>query len=120
MGWRRRSRYGILVRNRQLKTPFDAHAVVVDPFTGSIHEAFRRVTGRQWVVRTYTQVSEGNARKTALMGPDSILEDCTRSMYADVGSATAQPMVEFLSARAELQSLLVSLELEDPSPLPRD
>jgi hypothetical protein len=107
-GWQHRSCYGILVRNRQPKTPFDAHAVVVDPSTGSIHEAFRRVTRRQWVVRTYTHVSEGNARKTALMGPDSILEDCTRSGYAEIGSTTAKPMVDFLSAHGEIQSFVVS------------
>lgn len=120
VGWQHRSCYGVLVRNRQPKTTFDAHAVVVNPSTGSIHEAFRRVTDTQWVARTYTHVSEGNARKTASMGPDSILDDCTRSAYAEMGSAAAQPMVEFLSAHNEIQPFVESRELDVPSPHARD
>lgn len=100
-GFHGRQRYGILVRNRQKKTNVLAHAIVVDPATTSIHEAFERANGT-WTCRTYSPTTEGLVAKTAVTGPDSILDDCHRSSYEDLDDAT-HPVVELLEAAGEMQ-----------------
>jgi hypothetical protein len=57
----------------------------VDPAGPRIYEAFKRRADGQWLVRTYSPVSQGKVERTASMGPDSLLDDTTRSYYTDLG-----------------------------------
>jgi hypothetical protein len=108
VGWQSRVCYGVIVVNQQPKTNIAAHAVVVDPTASTIHEAFRRAGDGRWLSRKYTGMTEGSARKTGAMGPDSILDDCNRGLYEEIRGSTISPLVELLVARRELASDVVS------------
>jgi len=101
-GFQNRQRYGVLVRNRQPNAKLSAHAVVVDPRSATIHEAFKRAADGTWVARIYSSASEGRVRQTAQTGPDSILDDCHRSPYADVDLDADSPLIELLLAAGEI------------------
>jgi hypothetical protein len=50
-------------------------------------EAFKRSSDGQWLMRTYSPVSQGRVEKTGSMGPDSLLDDANRSQYLDIERA---------------------------------
>ena len=112
-GWQTRSQYGAVIRNYQPNSPVDAHAVVVDPSSAVIYEAFRRSADKQWQLRTYRHVSEGYARKSGEMGPDSILDHVGRSPYRDLDVTSTAPVVELLRATEELPASILHISTPD-------
>ncbi|MDX6452891.1 MAG: hypothetical protein QOH16_2940 [Gaiellaceae bacterium] len=102
-GFQQQTSYGVHARNTKVRTPTAAHAVVVDPIHGRIHEAFKRSSDGQWLMRTYAPTSQGRVEKTGNMGPDSILEDATRSQYMELDRApNASDVISLLAAVGEI------------------
>ena len=52
--------------------------------------------------RSYVAASEGRVRKTAETGPDSIIDDCHRTPYADVDLDSDHPLIELLLAAGQI------------------
>ncbi|MHB8641416.1 MAG: hypothetical protein ACYDA3_00795 [Gaiellaceae bacterium] len=105
-GFQQEMSYGAHARNTKLQTSVAAHAVVVDPVHCRIHEAFKRSSDGQWLMRTYAPVSQGRVEKTGSMGPDSILDSAHRSQYFAIerGPAASQ-LLALLAAAGQIAAV---------------
>ena len=103
-GFQERTPYGVFARNTKGQPAPAAHAVVVDPARECIHEGYKRASDGQWMMCTYSPVTQGRVEKTGSMGPDSLQPDVDRSPYLELERAPHAPqliaLLEAVGAKA--------------------